>query len=684
MLCSLLFAFLSLSVPLDNGTATMRAVIHDIPRNVFQEIYRVPEAEEIGNALYLRGNFLFCGSGTRVQLYDVSEPLSPRLRSQCTINGRVRQLVADDRAVYVTSRGNGLHIVDISNPDDIKYASHFDTIELATGVDVAGDVLFVTLRCYGVEFIDVRDIYNPQHIRLQKTIESQSCWYQDGYLYSGEWGKGMVTTISAWDMEKVDILTTTEIYGHGDGVCTLGNRLYAATGCNARNTKLSGEAAKGKGHGLDVLDISNPAHPRFIGRAQFDSLYVRGSGDWWTVRPSADGKTAFVADTFNGLYAVDLSDENHPRVTGRISIDKIDTPSTPGTFISSVAVGNGVVYATGQKYGLIAVKCAKAKPMKRDLGRLPQHPEYRYPYETPAGGRFEVWRPDVRAQVRALALTEDNLLLAACSYGGLYVLKKDRKGKLVQIGKGPMSFAGDVSVRNGRVYVAEGSEGLGVYTIDSAGHFTQITRMDSKEIHEGYRLVLWVDAVSDRYLVVNDRACGNVVLDMENFPKMIPVLTHHQGTTWWDKYIAEDVAPNGALGASVTGVCMSWIYLDGKPRNSARDRSVRPSGSAATFRDGTVLVNLGGNLAQLEPGVVPAKIIASKKGNFKGTPIWDGADALAIDSRHHKEIKRVYIPSVEEARIVWQEVIEGCPDRPIFWDGKILVPGGYQGVLIEK
>ena len=46
--------------------------------------------------------------------------------------------------------------------------------------------------------------------------------------------------------------------------------------------------------------------------------------------------------------------------------------------------------------------------------------------------------------------------------------------------------------------------------------------------------------------------------------------------------------------------------------------------------------------------------------------------------------KKASIPSVEDAVILWREILEGNPDRAIFWDGKVLVPAGYQGVLIEK
>ena len=669
----------------DLSSGGITPVIKEVEGNVFGTITKVPQAGDRGHALYLKGNNLYCGTGSKVQVYDITDPAAPRLRSECQIYGGVRQLVADDRAIYVTARGGGLSIIDASDLDNLKYAVRYDAIELATGVDVAGDVLFVTLRGYGVEFIDVRDIYNPQHIYCQKTIESQSCWYQDGYLYSGEWGKGIVTTIKASDMSDIKILSEDHLYGHGDGLSTFGNRLYVSTGHTAKHTKMSNEEAHGMGHGLDIFDISDPAKPKFISRCQFDRLYKRGEGDWWTVRPSADGKHFFVADTFNGLYAVDASDEKNPKVAGRIFLQKDSAPESAGTYISSVAVGDGVVYATGQKYGLMVIECPKAKNVERHLGSLPANPDARYPYDTPANSHFKAWKPDARAQVRNLAVTDKGLLLAACSDAGLYVLTKDKKGNLTQIGKGAMKFAGDVCCRNDRVYVAEGQDGLGVYRIDRKGGLTEIARLGSMPDYPAFALVLWVNAVSDRYVVINDRSVGNIVLDVSDFPVMKPVHRHHLGTTWWDKYIAGQ-AVGGYLASPVTGKSMSWMDMRSSEIKNINDKSVVPTGAACVYKDGTVLVHVKQQgLCQLEPGAVPAKILASRSGGgFNGSPVWDGKETLAINFRHGRTVRKVYLPSVEDAKVIWSEKLEGYPDRVVFWDGKMVVPGGYQGVLVEK
>jgi hypothetical protein len=248
-----------------------------------------------------------------------------------------------------------------------------------------------------------------------------------------------------------------------------------------------------------------------------------------------------------------------------------------------------------------------------------------------------------------------------------------------------MKFAGDVCCRNGRVYVAEGQDGLGVYRIDRKGGLTEIARLGSMPDYPAFALVLWVNAISDRYVVINDRSVGNIVLDVSDFPVMKPVHRHHLGTTWWDKYIAGQ-AVGGYLASPVTGKSMSWMDMRSSEIKNINDKSVVPTGAACVYKDGTVLVHVKQQgLCQLEPGVVPAKILASRSGaGFNGSPVWDGKETLAINFRHGRTVRKVYLPSVEDAKVIWSEKLEGYPDRVVFWDGKMVVPGGYQGILVEK
>lgn len=104
---------------------------------------------------------------------------------------------------YVATRESGFWIVDATDPHRPRIRSRFDCCELATGVDVAGNVAFLGQRQNGVEFIDVSDPDHPAHIAMRKTDESQSVKYRDGYVYSGDWGAGKLTVFDARDMRNI-------------------------------------------------------------------------------------------------------------------------------------------------------------------------------------------------------------------------------------------------------------------------------------------------------------------------------------------------------------------------------------------------------------------------------------------------------------------------------------------------
>ena len=267
-------------------------------------------------ALAIEGRYLYGGAGDWFVVFDLSDPLKPRKVGAVRGVGAARQAVVRKGFAYVTSREYGLWIVDVTDPAKPRIRSRFDTCELATGVDVAGDVCFCGQRQNGVEFIDVSDPDHPRHIAMRKTDESQSVVYRDGWLYSGEWGRGRVTVFDAHDMSNIRPVAWPELYGYGDGVWLQGDYLYAARGHHSLHRKVTGgiaiseddkaksgspDSGYGMGHGLDIFDIRDPKAPRRVGAVDYPPFYARGL-DMWTPRTS--GNLLFAAQTHNGLFAV--------------------------------------------------------------------------------------------------------------------------------------------------------------------------------------------------------------------------------------------------------------------------------------------------------------------------------------------------------------------------------------------
>ena len=632
-------------------------------------------------ALYLEGNILYGGAGCYLFTADVSDPMNPKKLSQVQIYGVVRQITVENGYLYAACRESGAWVVDVRDPSDIKVVTRFDTVELATGIDVAGDVLFLGTRQNGVEFVDVSDPANPTHIRMEKTHESQSVTYRDGILYSGEWGAHCITVMDAHDMSTLKTLKTVNLKGHGDGVWTLGNYLYAATGHHLADDSVPKEQREGNGHGLEILDISDPVNPKPVGRVGFDHLYVR-SLDFWTPRPCSDGNYVLVADSFNGLYVVDSQDKAHPQKIARLTFTDWRGNAAG---VTSLAIGQGVVYiSVSSNGGFYALRCPDAYPSDKGKGTPPVNASYRYEYPTKAG-HFRAWKPEHQAPVRDVAAYGD-FVFAACSYGGLAILKKGGKAGLQQVAAGPMAYAGGVKVSGDLLWVAEGFEGLGGYRIGKDGSLTPVARYKDFYKHGPYAACLWVSVPNEQYVAASTRDGGYYYLDVTDLDN-IRCKSYLGSGPGWDKYLADKADSRGWYPATRHKVGIVWINLNEDPMKETIDKGLNVSlaDGVCAFRYDSFLTCTNGRIYIYSSKYINTGSKSPEEGKgFKGLPTWDGGRNLALTHRLGKEISLVDVAEDYPPVLLWTESTTGYPETPIFWKKKLLVPCGYQGLLIQK
>ena len=117
-------------------------------------ILRKPQkVETVGNAamgVFLQEKTLYCIADDSLYALDVTSPLSPKLRGSLQGMDNRRQVVVQGKLAYVASRETGLRIVDVSNPEKMQLLSRFDSVEFATGIEVAGNTVFLSERINGV------------------------------------------------------------------------------------------------------------------------------------------------------------------------------------------------------------------------------------------------------------------------------------------------------------------------------------------------------------------------------------------------------------------------------------------------------------------------------------------------------------------------------------------------------
>jgi len=637
------------------------------------------------------GNALYAGANGKIYVYDISIPMSPVLTSTVSLYGNARQITSYNGKLYVTARDTGVWVYDVTKPLQPTFLTRYDTVELATGIDAAGNCMFIGQRQNGVEFVDISTPSDPRHIRIIETDESQSVFYKDGYLYSGEWSSGMITIFDARDLSNIKKLKTIHLQGYGDGLWISGNRLYASTGHHHRNE--TPKTQDGDGHGMEIWDISDLENPSFISRIEFDVFYKSGI-DYWLPRPSGDGKTIFCGDVFNGMYVVDASDEKNPEIIEHWQPTS-NTPANKKVAVTSLALANGVVYVATTGDGLMAMKCSRALPCTRDRGTSPTNWKARYDYST-SSSRYVAWKPSTRGAVHGVAAWGDAFFVA-CGNAGLSVVKVARTSSYFSSSATPttystldIKFAGGVSVRGNRLYVAQGEEGIGVYNISEGPVLTRVATIKNElSDNPSSQYSCWVSAPNDKYVVNANRYQGFQFIAVggtEQKPTFTYRGTKSQNLNY-TRYISEEVCAGDMLPYA-TRDGLFWIDLSSKDSAPVSDMisGIKSEiiGGVTHFKNGDALVTRGGTMMIVNSGATTVTKEIGTNNGYKGVPRWDGGKYLLMTDHLGQNFSKVDISNIDSPSVKYTESVSGNPEPGIIVNEKAYIPCGYQGLLIEK
>lgn len=666
---------------------------------VFGDAKRVQDVESSAMAVAREGNRLYVAAETVLAVLDISDPLNPRKLGEIDGVDNRRQIVVRDAMVYLVSRETGMRIIDCTDPAHPRIRARYDSVEFATGIDVAGKVAFLSERIYGVEFVDVSDPDHPAHIAIRKTNESQSNRYRGGYLYSGEWGGALVTVFDAHDMRNIREVCKLELHGFGDGLELDGNYLYCSTGHESRHRDdFKGQEVIGRGRGMDIFSLEDPARPKHVARIDFPRFEPRDE-DFWTVRVSEGRKIAFCCDSHNGLFAVDVADPSMPRIMDRFCVPQ-PGKDWPSGAISSLAVGEGCVYVTSAPGGLFVIPVEGVKPAARPQGKLPENANYREQYPTDES-EFFVYKPKKEGQARTVQV-RGNTVYAAFGDAGLHVLEATPgKGfrKLAEL-EGRQVY--DCAFCGDKLVTAEGLDGFAVYSLAGGpGVFREEQRR--RRIAPRQQVAFWCWAPDDRHVVLTSRYGGKCFYSIDDINSPKPLCQLH-GTCQWDKY-ASDRAIGGWYPNLNAYRAMQWVKMDDKKVSFEfadisfpADQTCGVAGFddrrfIATFHTSHELTSDGkpnpkGDFFALTDGetrkfsLIP---IPPVPGNapMSGVPRSDGR-WVGITKRSVRKAALYDLANPESPVPVKMWQLSGNPDACAFIGGKMLIPAGHQGLLMQR
>lgn len=387
--------------------------------------------------------------------------------------GHVRQIAVGGGHTYVTAREDGLSVVDVRDPQRPTLAARYDTAELATGIALSGQVLAVANRFAGVELLDVTRPAQPRHLATVRVGEAQSVVFHGPWLYAGIWQTDEVAVIDVRNPHAPRHVRSVPLDGHGDGLDVRGNLLAVATGHHARGSKAAkpGDTGFGAGHGVEFFDVTDPAEPRFLSRLKLPPLYRIGM-DMWGVALAGDH--AFVNDTYNGLFVIEVRDPAGPKCVAHHQLPVVPSRGDPSP-VAGLAVSGGRVFLAGGWDDLHEVDPGVTVPSP---GPFPDGLTVPPAPPRAADARFTAYRTTGRVHAVAPWREDGRLLLVAAGAAGLHVVRLG--DRLERVADYPTrGFVRDVAIHRDRVFVAEGQGGLSLWQADKDG---KLTRAASYEV----------------------------------------------------------------------------------------------------------------------------------------------------------------------------------------------------------
>lgn len=165
------------------------------------------------------------------------------------------------------------------------------------------------------------------------------------------------------------------------------------------------------------------------------------------------------------------------------------------------------------------------------------------------------------------------------------------------------------------------------------------------------------------------------------------------GCPGWNKYFSGDVVGGKYAGMSYANSRFEWFDLSGekpKPANASYKNNPGVSNGCCVFKDRVLWTNRAGEAVLLEANCPENPDGSQWKGVKVGgekvaaLPAWDGKNTVAFTHRINRDIWLADFSDEKNPKLIWKAKISGNPDTPDFWNGRILIPAGYEGLLMER
>ena len=721
------------------GTETIKSLSARSGMHLLEEFADVTVADTgtsvVGKTMDLvkSGNIIYSIGNGKLTITDVSDGNVPRvLGTLGNMGSAIRQiaLLSDGKHVFITSRQNGCYIVNVEDPAKPRQVARYDSVEMATGVDVYGDYVYVCDRQYGVEIVDVSDVYNPVQCAIVRGGTAQSCKVVDGILYMGSWNERSVDMFDVTQPSDPQYLGSAPLNGKGDGmmVVTVGDRtyLYAATGQHVSGVTenisdsfseedVLADLRFGQGNGLDIFDVTDPSNPVWLSTSRIDGRYYFPNNDYWEVEIAEhDGRWyAYVLNTYNGVYVLDVTDPAAPVRVGRVCVTSafvgVQSYSGRGVIfpydqnvrrqspIAAIAVEDGALYMASSMTDLHICTEEALQPYLFEAEEKSQA----VAIETPTGDFYDMDSESAGlsgfAQYRSVGQTYaavvcNDLIYAACGKEGVVVLDESLN-KLATIRTQDICM--DVQIYEDKLYCAESAGGLACYQLSADG----LSATEQWRYYSNNGVVRQVRlSPKARWAIIQSASsCGEI---LSTDAPAAPVITVTANSQMYHHTVLHTLAGGRYTGVWAEAGYTFWFDFGVNDDYDVPVQVAKWNSNTCTVNNGSMTGGVSGypnyvlatkNIANGAAGGYVlydptsssnTSILNAKDPDtpFSGKPAVAG-DLLITGERINGRICIVDISDIANPNVIKTVQVTGNPDIPYVHDDYVLVPMGYQGLI---
>lgn len=256
--------------------------------------------------VYVAGDYAYLAYGNAgLHIMDITDPINPIIVGICDTPYSASDVYVADNLAYVAD-GHSLQVIDVTDPTDPRIIAVNDEVYV-TSVYASGAFAYVaTSNAFGFSILDVMDCVNPaivgtHPLKYEKAVDVS---VQGNYAY-------VLGSHYQHGLNIIDI---------SDPACPKeAGQIDSPNNGEARSIHVSGPLAyiiidnSSRGwYSFSILDIRYPETPRWIGSYrnetyEYNSVYVQGT-------------YAYIA-AYKDLQVMDISDPSNPDKIGTCTIN---------------------------------------------------------------------------------------------------------------------------------------------------------------------------------------------------------------------------------------------------------------------------------------------------------------------------------------------------------------------------